>query len=457
MPGPGPLVIDVDGTLLRTGLAWEAGLASFRKRPGQAVLALWSGLRDPLAMKTALAEAAALAPERLPANPEILKLAQEANRSGRPVVLISSFPRPVVDTIAQSLGLQARVLASEHGVHLRGPRKREALVADYGEAGFDYAGNSGDDLPIWEMAENIIVVGARPRVESRLAAMNRNVTTYPMRWRWSDLWDAMRWTKTLRAGLALLPLAALPDAPWQAAPGLTLTVLALMLLSAAFHIVGDLADLDRDRQDRLRRSRLFARGALPLGLGVAAASVLAVGGMALAVLAGAPAAAFAALFLLVSLVHAFWLNHHAALELAGAATLDLLRVAAGAAVLGLSLTEHGVVQLGTLFFALAALTRITRESAEAQKADPLLSNLFILAGAGLGFGLLMRLWAAPVMLLSGAVLIGVALLRFLWAARRGPVAVGSVLGLPRAPVAMACLSVGILALVRFGAGFAPFG
>lgn len=454
----GPLVIDVDGTLLRTGLAWEAALAALGRDPAGAVGAVWLGLRDRLAMKTALARLAEIDSVRLPANAQVLALALEANRAGREVVLLSSFPKAVVQEIAEIHGITARIIASDAGVHLQGRRKLDALRDAFGEAGFDYAGNSGDDLPIWKEADNVIVVGASPRVEAGLVAMGKNLTVLQPRWSWWDLWAAMRPLRTLRSGLALLPLVSVTRVEPSVAMTLTWTILALALLTAAFHLISDLADLQRDRADRTRRSRLFARGALPLGLGLAAAGGTAALGLVLGAMAGPRVFVLLGLFALLSLAHAFWLNHRVALELASASVLDLLRVGAGAAVLGLGLTEAGVLQLAALFFIIAALARIARRrdaAGERLRPGGALVNLLILAGAALAFLLLMRVWTAPVLLALAAVLIGAGAFRLYTRAQRPRCPLDPVFGLPRAPVALGCLAIGALILGRFGACFTP--
>jgi hypothetical protein len=52
--------------------------------------------------------------------------------------------------------------------NLTGSRKAERLAADYGAQGFDYAGNSAADLPVWRVARQGIVCNA-PRRVIRLA------------------------------------------------------------------------------------------------------------------------------------------------------------------------------------------------------------------------------------------------------------------------------------------------
>ncbi len=49
--------------------------------------------------------------------------------------------------------------------NLSGTCKRDVLVTSYGEGGFDYVGNSFDDLPVWHSARQAYIVNPLPGVE----------------------------------------------------------------------------------------------------------------------------------------------------------------------------------------------------------------------------------------------------------------------------------------------------
>lgn len=66
-----------------------------------------------------------------------------------------------------------RVLGTED-VNLSSRRKAERLIADYGDKGFDYMGNSSVDLPVWKHSRKAWVVNASKAVV-RLAEGQGNV------------------------------------------------------------------------------------------------------------------------------------------------------------------------------------------------------------------------------------------------------------------------------------------
>ena len=62
--------------------------------------------------------------------------------------------------VADYTGLFDEVLGSDGKTNLRSGNKLKALVAKFGERGFDYAGNSSADLAVWRGAREAIVVNA---------------------------------------------------------------------------------------------------------------------------------------------------------------------------------------------------------------------------------------------------------------------------------------------------------
>ena len=159
MTGIKPLVLDVDGTFLRTDLLWETFWAGLGTAPIAALRACVRHLNDRAALKAALARIAPLRLDLLPVNGEVADLALQSRIAGREVVLASGSDRSLVSRLASDYGLSDQVFASDGRVNLTGAAKASALVAAYGEGGFDYAGNGAVDMAVWEKADNALIVG----------------------------------------------------------------------------------------------------------------------------------------------------------------------------------------------------------------------------------------------------------------------------------------------------------
>src|SRR5690606_24676899 len=82
---PIPLVLDLDGTVVRGNLLVETALAFVRQFPLQAFMLLVWLLRGRAALKQELARRAGIDVESLPLNHELIAYAAAENELGRPV------------------------------------------------------------------------------------------------------------------------------------------------------------------------------------------------------------------------------------------------------------------------------------------------------------------------------------------------------------------------------------
>ena len=80
------------------------------------------------------------------------------------MILATASNQKFAHAVAQYLGLFDRVLASDEQTNLSGHRKRDQLLADYGDNGFAYAGNARIDLEIWSHADEGTIVDATSSV-----------------------------------------------------------------------------------------------------------------------------------------------------------------------------------------------------------------------------------------------------------------------------------------------------
>jgi len=176
---PIPLCVDLDGTLIYSDLLWES-LAVLRRRNALFILLVpvWF-LKGRANLKRQVAARATIDPAALPYNEPFLEFLRVEKKRGRRLVLASASDRALVEKVAAHVGLFDEVLASDGRTNLRGRAKCAALVAKFGRGGFDYAGNSRVDLPVWAGAKNIIVVNAPRALAERLRNEGRVAAEFP--------------------------------------------------------------------------------------------------------------------------------------------------------------------------------------------------------------------------------------------------------------------------------------
>jgi len=157
-----PLVVDLDGTLIRTDMMWESLARLLRRNPLAIFQVLFWWMRGRAWLKQELAERVQVDPATLPYHERFRDWLRQEKAAGRKIVLATASDLQMAEPVAACTGLFDSVLASDGLVNLRQENKRLALVREFGERGFDYAGNSQDDLTVWRSARQAIVVNAPP-------------------------------------------------------------------------------------------------------------------------------------------------------------------------------------------------------------------------------------------------------------------------------------------------------
>jgi phosphoserine phosphatase len=163
-----PLCVDLDGTLVRTDTLLEGLVGLAMQAPGQLLLLpLWLA-RGRAHLKSAVSRRVRLDPSSLPFETAFVSYLRAQRAAGRQLWLVTGAARDVAQAIADHLGIFEGVLATDGDENLTRIRKVAALRRRFPE-GFDYAGNSGADLPAWGAARRATAGGVATRMACRAA------------------------------------------------------------------------------------------------------------------------------------------------------------------------------------------------------------------------------------------------------------------------------------------------
>ncbi|MGB7269079.1 MAG: UbiA family prenyltransferase [Albidovulum sp.] len=353
-----PLVLDVDGTFLKTDLLWESFWGGLGKAPWETLKTCLRHLNNRAALKAELAEIADLRTDLMPVNGEVADLALQSRIGGREVVLASGSDQSLVTRLAAEYGLSEQVFASDGETNLTGRAKAEALVATFGEGGFDYAGNAAVDMPIWEKADNALVVGhvASARL---LSARGQNVVELEGGIGWRGLIKAMRphqWVKNI---LLFLPLIASHRFDLATLIPILWGIVAFSAAASSIYIVNDLLDLEADRQHQTKRNRPFASGMVPIPVGMAGFVGLSVIALGIAAMLNAAFLAVVVLYMVMSLAYSLRLKRMRWVDVAALASLYTIRVIAGAAAGQVEVSIYMLIFIFPIFITLGCVKRLT--------------------------------------------------------------------------------------------------
>ena len=357
---PQRIFVDLDGTLVRTDLFVESLLKLIKKNPLYIFKLVWWAIQGRSVMKVRVARLIRPDVPLLPYENALVDYLRQQKAVGRHLVLATASHWTYAKRVAAYVGLFDSVIATTRKNNLKGRRKLAKIRKSVGNAEFTYAGDSGADRPIWNEAASAILVNARSSDVEEMAARGKCERIIKTR---GPIFGAFvremrlhQWTKN---GLVFVPL--LTAHGYQDMESLLRTVLAFIifgLCASGVYFLNDLLDLDADRHHPRKRTRPLASGDLPIHLGV-------LGTMALPLVSFLLAGFFLPLafvgvlgaYYFLTNFYSFYLKRVSTADVMTLAVLYTLRVVAGAAATGITLSSWLMAFSVFVFVSLAYLKR----------------------------------------------------------------------------------------------------
>lgn len=359
MAKPPPLVLDVDGTFLKTDMLFECFWGSLGKDPLRTITTSFRNLTKPARLKRNLAEIAELRTDLLPVHPDIKAAAEAAQADGREVILASASDETLVKALAADHGLSDRVIGSDGMSNLKGDAKAAQLVEAYGQGGFDYAGNERVDIPVWDRSQGVLIVGNHGAIAKGYRGQGRPVQEFPGGWAWRDLIRALRPHQYVKNVLLFLPMLAAHDFTLSTLMLIFLGIIAFSAAASSIYIVNDLLDLEADRLHATKCRRPFASGAVPIRVGMMTYVVLTALSLGVGAALGWPFLLVIITYMVLSLAYSLRLKRLRWVDIATLASLYTLRVVAGAAAGQVDVSSFMLVFIFPIFITLGSVKRLT--------------------------------------------------------------------------------------------------
>ncbi len=357
-PCPRPLVVDLDGTLLRSDLLVEALFAEVGSRPGALPGLIGALSRGKAALKAAASAKVEIDPARLPYDEAVIERIRAARRAGRPVYIASAAHGRLVGRIADHLGLFDGWFASDDAVNLSGETKAEALVAAFGEKGFDYIGNDAADLPVWSRAGKSIAVRLPLRSARRLLVFAPDAETIPSRAPGTRTWARLlRVHQYAKNALVFLPLLTSHSFDLASLGAALIAFIAFSLCASGIYVLNDLVDLQDDRAHPRKRERPLASGEISVLHGLAVVPVLVAAAFAAGAFLGPVFLMVLGIYLALTTAYSFALKRMMLIDVITLAGLYTVRVIGGAAAIAAVPSSWLLAFCMSIFLSLALLKR----------------------------------------------------------------------------------------------------
>ena len=366
-----PLVVDLDGTLIRTDLLVESVFAYLGADPLR-VLSLASALRSGKAsFKAEIARRVAIDPAHLPYDERVMSLIRDARENGGRVFLASASNERYVRDVAEHLGLFDGWFASTNSENLSSSVKAKRLVQAFGEKGFDYIGNDRADLPVWSSANRSLAVGPSASVRAQLEAADANATVLNSQTgglsAWRRLLRIHQWVKN---ALVFVPVFAAHRFDLGSVAQATVAAIAFSLAASSIYILNDLVDLDADRRHRSKRLRPLAAGTVRVWRATIVAPALLIAALAVGSLVSISFLAVLVTYLAVTTAYTFYLKRKMMMDIVTLASLYTLRVIAGSVAIGEVPSEWILAFSMLIFTALALIKRYVELAARVDAGLP---------------------------------------------------------------------------------------
>lgn len=348
------LVVNLDGTLVRSDLLIESGFACVAANPSNIFILLRALAGGRAQLEAAVAQTITIDPTHLPYDQRVISIVEEARAAGRPTYLMSASNERFVEAIARHLGLFDGWFASNGSNTASSQARADALADKFGVKNFDYVDSNRADFGVGQ--EPALTITAQLKAQLRP---------------WIKLLRVHQWSKNI---LVLLPIVAAQQFDAGSLLAAITALLIFCLAASAIYIVNDIVDLDADRKHPSKRFRPLAAGTVPIRAALLLAAVM-------LLLAVTSAAALGYQFTLVLLTYislttayTFFLKKKMMIDVVTLAALYTMRVIAGAAAIAVVPSEWLLAFSMSIFTCLALLKRYIELAARADADLPDPSN-----------------------------------------------------------------------------------
>lgn len=352
------LVVDLDGTLLRSDMLFESFWSAFGRdwrSPFLSAVALRGGRAS---LKRHLAMTSMVEVETLPYEMKVIAFIEVWRQSGGRTALVTASDRDFAEAIAAHLGIFDEIHGSDGERNLKGEQKGQFLEERFGRQGFAYMGDAAADLPVWQRAAKAITVNASAtlrrdaehacEVTEHLGTNTKSLKPYI---------KALRPHQWLKNILVFLPMLAAHKLDGQTLLLSLLAFASFSLVASSVYVLNDLLDLAADRAHPRKKERPFASGKIPIAHGTWMAPGLLVLGALLAAGIGGGFFLVMAAYYLMTTAYSLHLKRLIIIDICVLAGLYTVRIVAGSVATNITLSVWLLAFSVFFFLALAAVKR----------------------------------------------------------------------------------------------------
>ena len=352
------LVVDLDGTLVKTNMLFESFWSALGCDTRTPLLFMRALLNKTTTLEDFFANKASIDVGTLPYNSDAIAYIQAHRKEGGRAVLLTTGDKVLAEKISQYLGIFDEVCDWKSDRKRKGEAKADFIIQSFTKNQFLYMGNSNADFYVWKHAKKVITVNAEKSVRLKaetlgkpfehLGTINRSVSLYI---------SALRVHQWLKNLLLFLPMLMGHQLNWEMLKFGLIAFISFSFVASSVYILNDLKDLTADRAHPRKCRRPFASGAIPIVQGSILAVAFLTIGMLVATFLGPAFSLVLAAYYIMTLVYSIDLKRRIVLDIVMLAGFYTTRIVAGGVATGVTPSVWLLAFSIFFFFSLAAVKR----------------------------------------------------------------------------------------------------
>lgn len=353
------LAVDLDETLTYTDTLYELLLIYIHKNPFNFFLIFFWLLKGKAFLKSKLSENVNIDVTLLPYNNELINFLKKEKKNNRKIILCTAANKKLANSIAKHLNLFDDVIASNEEINNLGKIKKLKLIKKFGFKGYDYAGNSVDDLEVWSGAHQSIIVNSNKSIEEKAIYISPKNIIFSKRklklFDWFNIFRIHQWLKNL---LLFVPIIAAHKLNhFESLITLIFAFFSFSLCASAVYIINDLFDLQSDRKHPRKKYRPLAESKISIKFAILLIFALILFSFIIGLLINKHFIYYLSIYLIMTSVYSMVLKRIKYIDCLILALLYNFRIVVGAAAVNISLSPWLFTFSIFIFLSLAFVKR----------------------------------------------------------------------------------------------------
>ena len=391
-----PLVADLDGTIIKTDILYESLLMLLKKNPLYVFFIPFWLLKGKSFIKQMVVDRVDIRVENLPYNDDVIEFIKEEKHKGRKIYLATASHEIPAKKMADYLGIFDGVFATVKEHNLLSMNKTKRLITEFGEHGFDYIGDSGNDIHVWKSARHVYMVN--PSNKTKNAVENSRIErifSYPSS-KIKLLIKQIRVYQWIKNILIFMPmLMAHKFLDLDSYLKAILAFFSFSLTASFVYVLNDLLDLESDRKHPRKKNRPIASGNMQVREGLMLLPFLLIAGVALAFFVNTNFVILLLSYLVLTSAYSFKLKKFYIIDIMVLSSLYTIRLIGGGLAVDVAISTWLLAFSLFIFLSLAVVKRYTEVRVMIQENKEktagrgyLITDESLLSSLGIGSGLI---------------------------------------------------------------------